>query len=81
MTRIAPLRYAPFRMQVEVPRMLLVFVTLVLGYALMLITMTYVVVRLSRIAKDTANSAGLLLRSLYRHGCRGAVLWQAIPSL
>lgn len=68
-------------MQVEVPRMLLVFVTLVLGYALMLITMTYVVVRLSRIAKDTANSAGLLLRRLYRHGCRGAVLWQAIPSL
>lgn len=34
----------PFRMQVEVPRMLLVFVTAALGYALMLITMTFVVV-------------------------------------
>lgn len=36
---------APFRMQVEVPRALLVFVTVILAYALMLITMTYVVVR------------------------------------
>lgn len=35
----------PFRMQVEVPRMLLVFITVILGYALMLITMTFVVVR------------------------------------
>lgn len=40
--------YAPFRMQVEVPRMLLVFVTVIMGYVLMLIVMTYVVVRTSR---------------------------------
>lgn len=34
----------PFLLQVEVPRMLLIFTTVVLGYALMLIAMTYVVV-------------------------------------
>lgn len=53
---------APFRMQVEIPRMLITFVTVALGYALMLIVMTYVVV--FHMSMMQANLTGLLLRSL-----------------
>ena len=41
-----------FQIQVEAPRLLLIFAIAVMGYALMLITMTYVVVRTSSICFD-----------------------------
>ncbi|CCG83622.1 putative Ctr copper transporter [Taphrina deformans PYCC 5710] len=57
--------HAPFRLQVEVPRMLLVFVTVILGYSLMLITMTYVVGYFFAVC--TGLAVGELIFGRYSH--------------
>lgn len=58
----------PFRMQVEIPRTLLVFVTVILGYALMLITMTFVVVSLLNLV---ARSCILTVQGYFFAVCTG----------
>jgi uncharacterized membrane protein len=67
----------PFRKWVEVQRMLITFVIAILGYALMLVAMTYVVVFL---LFSLSTNLGVLFRNLRRPCYWGVCIWALLHS-